>query len=813
MSTTKFRVAICGGGIGGLTLAVTLGRYGDIPVDIYESAPEIGTLGAGLAVSKRTWDVMRRLGFESEMKKRGFSVPQEGECLVMLFRRSDQAEPGVDVCRVVAPYNMIPLHRMHLMEMLQALLPANCTIHTSKRFTTYTRNTDGSLTLHFADGHTAVTDVLVGADGIHSAVRGAVGSDLLESGFLPDGLRSSEALLKSIDPKWTGTVLYRSLIAPEKVRPEHSVWTGEITCHLIAYPVSNGAFINFLAFYTVPGGEGTSFTDKWVAEAPKEDVIAPFEGWESDVQELLQALDTTALRWTPHVMESVPFAAHGRVAILGDADAYLLGRILSHNDTTPEIIPQALQIYQDIRLSFSQAVVARSRETGLMYEFNGPEYDGVDREDEESLGRWRKRICDRWQFQWNEDPEGQWEEAESRLRPLYPWARAGNVQIMLVSRVFFLNSLRRRRPHHAPTSQPSTNAVSAESSETLTSTQREPFEDLQTQTISTLLIIRRPDEEAEVVQPPTKKRKTTPAPPPEPITLTTDETSITLDQKVTYYDASILGPPHYTDATQVPEHLQKYFAQRHRFFSLYDEGCLLDEEGWYSVTPEAVADQIAERCRCGTVLDAFCGVGGNAIAFARTCERVIALDISPIRLALARHNAEIYGVADRIEFILADYMSFARSIRADPANRPIDVVFLSPPWGGPAYLDGTTNPIPDSGSVDPPVVHPEYSLTSLKPASGTELVRLARGFTRNIALYIPRNSRLDEIAALGEILSEDSEVVGMGGGKAKTKLAKGGKRKGELIEIEEEWMGNKLKALTCYFGGLVAEQEHLFDEA
>ncbi|KAH7910253.1 hypothetical protein BJ138DRAFT_986064, partial [Hygrophoropsis aurantiaca] len=113
------------------------------------------------------------------------------------------------------------------------------------------------------------------------------------------------------------------------------------------------------------------------------------------------------------------------------------------------------------------------------------------------------------------------------------------------------------------------------------------------------------------------------------------------------YDASSLVP-HYSNAANVPEHLQKYFAQRKRYFSLYDEGCLLDEEGWYSVTPERIAHQIAERCRCDTILDAFCGVGGNAIAFAKTCERVIALDTSPIRLALARHNAVIYGVADRI---------------------------------------------------------------------------------------------------------------------------------------------------------------------
>ncbi|KDN45131.1 hypothetical protein RSAG8_05046, partial [Rhizoctonia solani AG-8 WAC10335] len=119
---------------------------------------------------------------------------------------------------------------------------------------------------------------------------------------------------------------------------------------------------------------------------------------------------------------------------------------------------------------------------------------------------------------------------------------------------------------------------------------------------------------------------------------------------------------HYKNQKSVPQHLKKYFAQRHRFFSLYDDGCLLDEEGWYSVTPEKIALQIAERCRCDTVVDAFCGVGGNAIAFAQTCERVIALDISPTRLAIARHNAVIYGVADRIDFILGDYVSFARSL-------------------------------------------------------------------------------------------------------------------------------------------------------
>lgn len=114
------------------------------------------------------------------------------------------------------------------------------------------------------------------------------------------------------------------------------------------------------------------------------------------------------------------------------------------------------------------------------------------------------------------------------------------------------------------------------------------------------------------------------------------------------------------------------------------------------MTPEKIANHIADRCRCDTVLDGFAGVGGNLIAFAWTCERVIAIDTSMDRLRIARHNAMQYGVADRIEFICADYVEFveawARRKQRQREERgemeavvglgeEVDVVFLSPPWG------------------------------------------------------------------------------------------------------------------------------------
>jgi trimethylguanosine synthase len=192
-------------------------------------------------------------------------------------------------------------------------------------------------------------------------------------------------------------------------------------------------------------------------------------------------------------------------------------------------------------------------------------------------------------------------------------------------------------------------------------------------------------------------------------------------------------------------------------------------------------------------VDAFCGVGGNAIAFAQTCEHVIAIDNDETRLRLARHNAAIYGVADRIEFVLGDFIQFAKTLfgRGETRQgRAVDVIFLSPPWGGPSYLHGTGQNLPSDASE-----HPEFQLSDITPVHGLELFKLAERITPNIAYYLPRNTNLQDVSDL---------VTNAGACNAK------GKEKARMVEVEEEWMGEKLKALTCYFGGLARGQEDLF---
>ncbi|GAA5853805.1 hypothetical protein JCM9279_001672 [Rhodotorula babjevae] len=251
----------------------------------------------------------------------------------------------------------------------------------------------------------------------------------------------------------------------------------------------------------------------------------------------------------------------------------------------------------------------------------------------------------------------------------------------------------------------------------------------------------------------------------------------------------------------LPLELEKYWAQRYRLFSLFDEGCELDREGWYSVTPENVAAQIAQRCRSGTIVDAFCGVGGNAIQFAFTCERVIALDTSPVRLACAAHNARVYGVADRITFILGDWVAWAQAY-AERLERGevmsdkdrVECVFLSPPWGGIDYqttLSTTAGPaqpptkkrrqqsgLEGAGEEAPARGGGAYPLSALAPLPGAELFTLARRLTPNVAMFLPRNVDLLELATL----------PGLG--------------ETEKVEVEEAWMSWKCKAVTAYFGEL-----------
>ncbi|CAI0558124.1 unnamed protein product [Linum tenue] len=208
----------------------------------------------------------------------------------------------------------------------------------------------------------------------------------------------------------------------------------------------------------------------------------------------------------------------------------------------------------------------------------------------------------------------------------------------------------------------------------------------------------------------------------------------------------------------VPEELsaslEKYWCQRYLLFSRFDDGIRMDEEGWFSVTPELIAGHHALHCVDDIVIDCFAGVGGNAIQFAQWCQHVIAIDIDPQKMDYAHHNATIYEVDDHIDFIKGDFFNLAPKLKG-----LADTVFLSPPWGGPDYVKIET-----------------YDINMLKPHDGYILFNTAKQLAPKILMFLPKNVDLDQLAELA--LSANPPWS---------------------LEVEKNFLNGRLKAVTAYF--------------
>lgn len=101
---------------------------------------------------------------------------------------------------------------------------------------------------------------------------------------------------------------------------------------------------------------------------------------------------------------------------------------------------------------------------------------------------------------------------------------------------------------------------------------------------------------------------------------------------------------------------------------------------------------------------------------------VIAIDICPERIEIARNNARVYGVEHKIDFMVGDFYEMAPYLKAD-------AVFLSPPWGGPKFMR-----------------LPVYDLSYLQPKNGEELYLAARQISKKIAIFLPRHTNIDQVS-------------------------------------------------------------------
>ena len=345
-SMAMLRVAVIGGGIGGLSTAVALRATG-AHVDVFEQARRLSEVGAGLGIQQNGQRVLVRLGLGSEINRigsrlRGFRICASDGSVV-----SEETYP--------AGVMQLAVHRADLVEVLAAALPPEV-VHTGHRCIGLTQH-DEFAAVSFDNGLSVKADVVIAADGIHSVLQRYVVDPTV--------------------PVFSGTVAYRGLIPASRLRgwPEYLVSWGGGGKHLLAFPVRSGELLNFVGF--VPADERTR--ESWSAPGDPASLAAEFADWNPQVRRLLASVETT-FRWGLYDREPLTRWTQGRLCLLGDAahpmlphmgqganqaieDAMALATLL--RGVCSADVPEALTRYEALRRHRTARVQRLSRTNGM----------------------------------------------------------------------------------------------------------------------------------------------------------------------------------------------------------------------------------------------------------------------------------------------------------------------------------------------------------------------------------------------------------------------------------------------------------------
>lgn len=346
-------VIVAGGGIGGLAAALSLQRAG-MRVTVYEQAPELGEVGAGISISPNGALAIKSLGVIEQFRAVAYAPDFQA------VRHYQSAKVLAHVQRGAVLENKYgeryyTVHRADIQRVLADAVRANDAqaIRTGFRAIEVV-NEDTSATVKFENGQSATADAVIAADGVRSELR--------------------SKLFGRETVKFTGFVAWRGVVPMERVPrealdPPSAIFIGP--GHMInRYPVKNGKFLNFVAFAERSGWE----EEGWSIPADVAELKAEFAGWHPWVTSLIDAAPPENLfKWALCARSALMRWVSGRTALLGDAahpllpylgqgavmaleDAAVLGRAFAAGTD----VPQALARYEAARVGRARLVVEQS---------------------------------------------------------------------------------------------------------------------------------------------------------------------------------------------------------------------------------------------------------------------------------------------------------------------------------------------------------------------------------------------------------------------------------------------------------------------
>ena len=291
------KALIAGAGIGGLASAIALALRG-CEVAVFEQAPELTEIGAGLQISPNGWHVLQALGVSDGLRATLFEPEaiemRMGQGGAQVFRLPMR---GYARDRWGAPY--IHIHRADLVAALEARLLGLQTgsIHTGHAVVSY-EQTEGAASLTMADGTKHVGDVVIGADGLHSVIR--------------------TQMLGTDTPRYTGNVAWRAVVPIEALGalappPTACVWVGHKR-HAVTTRLRAGTLANFVGMVETD----SPAEESWRAEGHCAEAQAAFDGWAPEIRAILETADVLH-HWALFDRAPLPRWHEGRVVVLGDA--------------------------------------------------------------------------------------------------------------------------------------------------------------------------------------------------------------------------------------------------------------------------------------------------------------------------------------------------------------------------------------------------------------------------------------------------------------------------------------------------------------
>ncbi|ORY01262.1 mannitol 1-phosphate dehydrogenase [Clohesyomyces aquaticus] len=426
-------LAIIGGGLGGLALAISLLNLGIKP-HIYESAAFFSEIGAGVTsgpnavqaigliddkllagykkhatfnkdCERRDTFLSFRWGKDTDGKGEREKERKAGE---LMFHLDDVwHSEGAELMGVKTRSSV---HRARLLDEMVALLPPNITSF-GKTFESAEEQADGSVQLSFADGTTAFASAVIGCDGIKSRVRDIVCG--------PD-----------IQATYVGEYAFRAMVPVKECESKlgsELACNGQLYCgpgaYIVTYPVDHGAFINMVAIPHERGEKWSWEQADWTVPASSDELLHHFRGWHAPLIALI-AKYCQPRKWALFHLQHDAKYWKGKICLLGDAahattphlgagagmameDAYILSNLIAAVRGSDDV-ERAFRAFDAVRRPRTQTLIENSRVAGLATDFM---MEGVGDDVERLKGRFEEWY--RWL--WAEDLEVQLERAKGLL--------------------------------------------------------------------------------------------------------------------------------------------------------------------------------------------------------------------------------------------------------------------------------------------------------------------------------------------------------------------------------------------------------------